>query len=211
MIRKNLWVRVGGASGVSLVVVYILATVLGTILRPDYSNIRDSASELTETGAPNKVIFDLMFGSHHLMLIIFAVGFYFSLSCNTKRWIGPILLGLAVLVGIVLTVLFPCDVGCEANPTTFWGKGHGVLVGISALLVFLGLLALSWSMRKNTNWEQFAKYTLISAIFTLILAAASISLLDTQYTGFGERIALVPLFLWFVLAGYRLWNISYLR
>lgn len=58
-----------------------------------------------------------------------------------------VLLGLyAGILGIILTAFFPCDVGCEANPTTFWGKGHGVLVAISALLVFTGMVALTWRM-----------------------------------------------------------------
>jgi hypothetical protein len=40
-----------------------------------------------------------------------------------------------VFLGIILTVFFSCDVGCEANPTTIWGKGHGVIVAINVLCV----------------------------------------------------------------------------
>lgn len=137
MHQKNIWIRIGGISGISLVVIYILATVLGTALRPSYSSIRDSVSELTEVGSSNKAILDLMFGSHHLMLILFAYGLYCVLPNNKQRWLGPSFIGLAGLSGILLTGLFPCDVGCEANPSTFWGKGHGVLVGFSTSCFFL--------------------------------------------------------------------------
>jgi len=198
------WIRLGGISGISLVIVYIFATILGSFLRPGYSNIRDSVSELTEVDAINKPVLDLMFGSHHIMLILFAFGLYKSLPNIARQWIGPSLLGLAGLLGMLVTLYFPCDVGCEANPTTNWGKGHGVLVGISAILVFLGLIALSKSLRKIENWLTFSNYTLISAILTLVLAIVSIPLLGTQYLGLAERVALVPLFLWFILAGFRL-------
>ncbi len=205
MIRNNCWIRFGGASGIALVSIYITTTVVGALLRPGYSHIRDSVSELIEMGAPNKGLLDMMFGSYHLLLIMFAIGLHLALPRTRWGWLGPALVGVAGFLGIILTVHFPCDVGCEANPTTFWGKGHGVLVAISALFVFSGMLALTSRMRQNFAWSPYSRYTLISAFATFGLGIATIPFLNTDYTGLGERLALIPIFLWFVVIGLKLW------
>jgi hypothetical protein len=206
MIRNDRWIRFGGASGIALVVIYITATVVGAALRPGYSHIRDSVSELIEVGAPNKALLDTMISSYHLMLIMFAYGLHLALPRTRWGWLGPTLLGVAGFLGIILTAFFPCEVGCEANPTTLWGKGHGVLVAISALFVFTGMVALSWRMHQNPAWSPYARYTLVSALATLGLGLATIPLLNTDYTGLGERLALIPIYLWFVAIGLRLWR-----
>lgn len=208
MNNTSRWIRIGGASGFGLVAAYVTATVAGAALRPGYSHIRDSVSELIEAGAPNKMLLDAMLFSHHLMVIMFAVGLYLALPRNRLGWLGPLLLGVAGIVGIVITLFFPCDVGCEANPTTFQGKGHGVLVAVNALLVFSGLIALASRMRQASLWIHYARYTLTTALVMLGLGLVSIPLLNTSYTGLAERLALVPLFLWFLVVGYRLWCAS---
>ena len=49
---RYLWVL--GMCRILAVALYVAASILGDVLRPDYDAIRDSVSELIETGAPNK-------------------------------------------------------------------------------------------------------------------------------------------------------------
>ena len=208
MALNDRWIRLGGACGIALVVIYITTTVVGAALRPGYSHIRDSVSELIEVGAPNKAPLDTMLFSYHMMLMMFAYGLHLALPHTRRGWLGPTLLGVTGFLGIILTAFFPCDVGCEANPTTLWGKGHGVIVAISALFVFTGMVALTWRMYQNPAWSPYARYTLVSALAMLCLGLATIPLLNTDYTGLAERFALAPLYLWFVVIGRRLWRSS---
>ncbi len=89
MIWSNRWIRFGGASGIALVITYITTTVVGASLRPGYSHIRDSVSELIEMGAPNKELLDIMIGSYHLLLIMFAIGLHLALP--RTRAVGLVL------------------------------------------------------------------------------------------------------------------------
>jgi len=182
----------------------LTATIVGAALRPGYSHIADSISELTEAGAPNKMLLDAMIGAYHLLFIPFAYGLHLALPRGV--WLGPALLGVAGLLGLILTGFFPCDAGCEANPTTIAGKGHGVILAVNVLCVFTGMVAVFWRIRLNPSWRTYARYTLISALAALGLGLATMPLLNTAYTGLGERLALIPIELWFVVSGLLLWR-----
>jgi hypothetical protein len=206
MSREDQWIRISALSAIALVVLYITVTIVGASLRPGYSHVRDSVSELIEVGAPNKALLDTLMGTYHLLLISFAYGLHFALPRTKRGWIGPALVGVVGILGIILTLFFPCDIGCEANPTTMAGRGHGVLVAISALLVLAAMVALFWRTRAHTFWRGYSRYTLISALLTLCFGLASLPLLNTDYVGLAERIGLIPIFAWFIMSGVQLWN-----
>ena len=98
-----------------MVVIYITTAVVGAALRPGYSHIRDSVSELIEVGAPNKALLDTMISFYHVMLIMFAYGLHLALPHTRRGWLGPALLGVTGILGIILTASF--HVMWVARPT----------------------------------------------------------------------------------------------
>ena len=52
--------RIFALGGMMGPVLYTLIWVLGGVLQPDYSHIRDDVSSLMAVGSPNKRLFDLM-------------------------------------------------------------------------------------------------------------------------------------------------------
>lgn len=58
MRRGDFWIRIGSICVIVSVALYISVTVLGASLRPGYSHVRDSVSELVEIGAANKALLD---------------------------------------------------------------------------------------------------------------------------------------------------------
>lgn len=88
MRTDGFWIRFGAISAVASVALYASVTVLGASLRPDYSHIRDSVSELIEIGAPNKVLLDTMMGAYHLLLIPFAYALHFRVTVYPTRLVG---------------------------------------------------------------------------------------------------------------------------
>jgi len=53
--------------GVFSPVVYILMTIIGGAMRPDYSHIYHAVSELLEAGAPNKHLMDIFLTISNLL------------------------------------------------------------------------------------------------------------------------------------------------
>lgn len=54
--------------------VYIFMYILGGALRPGYSHISDSVSELLSPGAPNKSLLDVVNGIFALLYTLFGIG-----------------------------------------------------------------------------------------------------------------------------------------
>lgn len=189
-----------------MVLIYIAATIYGGAVRPGYSHIRDSVSELVEVDAPKKSLLDSIFVLYHLLFFSFAYALQSALPGIRWRSLAPALLALTGCLGLVLTIFFPCDVGCEENPTTITGKGHAVIVTLSALCVFIAMLAVSWQARRDPAWHTYARFTLICALSAIGLSLAAIAYLNSAYTGLAERLSLAPIFLWFIASGFQLWR-----
>lgn len=193
-----------GLAGILGPLIYVAASIIGDALRPDYDFVRDSVSELIETGAPNKALLDSMIGIYHAFVMAFALGIYQATPRTPRSWIAPALIGGAGLVGIVITLFFPCDVGCEANPTTFAGQGHGVLVGVSVLLVAVAMLLLWRQLILDEAWAGHGRYTAWTLLFAVVTGAASFAFLNSDYVGLVERIGVLVVLQWYVVTGVRI-------
>jgi len=55
-------------------VLFIVLTVLGGALRPGYSHVSDTISELFAPGAPNKLLLDVLHTTCAVLTILFGVG-----------------------------------------------------------------------------------------------------------------------------------------
>ena len=60
--------------GMLFPIVYIIMTILGGALRPGYSHIADTVSELLSPGAPNKPLLMVFQITHALMGSLFGTG-----------------------------------------------------------------------------------------------------------------------------------------
>jgi len=63
--------RIFALGGMLGPVLYTLIWVLGGILQPGYSHVRDDVSSLMAVGAPNKRLFDMMQIVDVLLMIVF--------------------------------------------------------------------------------------------------------------------------------------------
>ncbi len=152
-------------------IVYTVMWILGGILQPDYSHIRDDISSLFAVSAPNKGLMQSFIVTSSVLLFVFYIGLHEGINDGGGSIVGPVLFLTSSVLGILVALFFPLDAGGEI--ITLRGKMHLILVVGSGLLTIAGMVALWFRLQSVEVWSAFATYSLISAIFALILVIIS--------------------------------------
>ncbi len=180
-------------------IVYTLMWIVGGMLRPEYSHIRDDVSSLMATGAPRKRLLDAFIITSSVLLFVFYLGVHDGINNGQGSMVGPMLLLASSILGICVALFFPLDAGGEFQ--TFRGKMHIVLIVASGILTIAGMVALWLRLESIEGWQAFATYSLLSAIVSLILVILAGIYANTKYRGIVERFMVTAYQLYyFVLA-----------
>jgi len=171
-------------------IVYTVMWILGGILQPDYSHIRDDISSLFAVGAPNKGLMQSFIIASSVLLFVFYIGLQEGINDGGGSIVGPVLFLASSVLGLLVALFFPLDVGGEI--ITFRGKLHLVLVVGSGLLTIAGMVALWFRLQLVEEWSAFAVYSLISAIVSLVLVIISGIFIKSKYRGLLERLGVAP-------------------
>ncbi len=155
--------------GLHAVAIYIAAVVIGGLLDPSYSHIRQAVSELVAVGAPNKPLLVSLFAVYNLGLLLFAL----------RR--GSRSFAVAAVLGFI--VLFvPMNLSA---PQSASHVGHLILVSLLALAALATTLP-----QRHYGWS-------LLLIVTGIVAGVSAAR-GAKYLGLAER-ASIGSFLGFIL------------
>ena len=171
-------------------IIYTAMWIIGGILQPEYSHIRDDISSLFAVGSPNRRLMQSFIIISSVLLFVFYLGLHEGINDGGGSILGPILLIVSSILGILVAFFFPLDEGGEF--TTLRGKMHLILVGASGILTFVGMLALWFRLQLVPVWSTFAIFSLISAIISLILMIISGIFAAGKYRGIFERIGVSP-------------------
>jgi len=182
---------------------FVFLTLLGGAMRPGYSHLSDTISELFAPGSPNKAFLDVLHTIFALLLIIFGIGLvqFFQGTKPFKR-IGQLGAALFVLMGCVsvtTATLFPQDPW--GTTATFAGEMHKNLSGVIGLLSVLSMLLIgTWFLRTKTS-IRFGVYSLITVGFVGVAAGLYALSIGSPYMGLAERVTALTGFQWtFALA-----------
>ena len=189
--------------GMLFPVVYIIMTILGGALRPGYSHISDTVSELLSPGAPNKSLLVIFQITHALLGSLFGIGVYqFVRASEHNALIGRIGAGMIIAVGVatIATAIFPQD--ASGAPPTFAGRLHGILVfGVLVPFTILSTLLIGIWLKQANVFPWFRTYSFVTIGASIILAGLAGATLDTPIMGLTERLGVLAGFQWtFVLA-----------
>ena len=171
-------------------IVYTLMWILGGILRPDYSHIRDDISSLIAVGAPRKRLFDSFIITSSVLLFMFYLGLHWGINSGQGSYIGPILFVISGFLGVLVALFFPLDAGGEI--ITLRGRMHLILVVTSGILTIAGMIALWFRLESLESWSAFANYSLISAIVSLVLIIISEIFIKSRCRCLLERFGITP-------------------
>ena len=189
-----------GVCGILSAMSLVLATALGGMLRVDYDPIRDTISELYETGAPNAPWLMVPISVYHALVLPFAFGLHRGLPPSVRGWIGPLLLGLAGLLGVPLGAYARCDPGCF-GATTFRGQLHGILVVVTVFLIFAALLGVWYRLRLHSGWRRYRRYTFVTLVAGVVFGIAMLPFVQGPYAGLLERISVGLILQWYAVSG----------
>jgi hypothetical membrane protein len=198
--KKHHWLF--GAAGITSALFYIAAWIVGDILRPGFSMQTQAVSELIEAGAPNKLLLDIMIFGFHLLVIPFAYGLYQNINEGKGSKVGAILLASAGLLGMVLTLFFPCDPGCVAD--TFRGTMHIVLAIPLGFLILFAILAFSRHLRDAEQWTGYGTYSLVTFFVGLVMGVLAAAFAKGGMGGILERLVGIAYQQWYIVMGIAL-------
>ena len=180
-------------------IVYTVTWILGGILQPEYSHIRDDISSLFAVGAPNKRLMQSLMIISSVLLFAFYLGLHEGITDGGGSIAGPLLFVVSSFLGMLVTLFFPLDEGGEI--ITLRGKMHLILVIGSGLLTIAGMVALWFRLQRVEAWSVFATYSLISAIASFILVIISGIFIKSKYRGLLERFGVTPYQLYYFVLG----------
>lgn len=191
------------ASGLLIGPSYIFLYVLGGTLRPGYSHIANSVSELLSPGAPNKPLLAVIQVLYAGLHVLFGWGVLRFVAGGAHHpWTGVIGAWTIVTIGAATlgTALFPQD--AEGAPATRAGLIHKVLVfGVLVPASILSTLLIGlWSRGVDSlSWFPFYSYLTVGAI--IVMGGIGGAAVKTRYAGLSERAAALVTHQWlFVLA-----------
>ena len=189
--------------GVIAPVLFVFMTILGGVIRPGYSHISDTVSELFSPGAPNKLLLDPLHTICALLLTLFGIGvLQFVRRSERSTRIGKLGASLFIAMGLVsvtTATIFPQD--AWGSPPTFPGEMHKIMSGVVASLTILSMLLIGiWSNRAEI-FPGFEPYSFVTVGVVVLSAGFFVANLGSPIMGLAERITILVGFQWtFILA-----------
>jgi len=180
-------------------IVYTLLWVYCGSLDSEYSHIRDDISSLFAVGAFNRRIAQSFIIISSVLLLIFYLGLHEGINDGGGSIIGPILLVISSILGVLVALFFPLDEGGEIK--TYRGKMHILLVVASGILTIVGMVALWLRLQVVAALSAFATFSLISAIISVILIIISGIFVTSKYRGILERFGVTPYQVYYFVLG----------
>jgi Protein of unknown function (DUF998) len=187
---------------------FVFMTILGGAMRPGYSHITDTVSELFAPGSPNKPLLDVFHAIFAVLLILFGIGLllFFQRTEQLKRigLIGACFFILMGCVSMMTATIFPQDPW--GTPATFAGEMHILLSGIVGILSVFSMLFIGiWFVRTKTS-PGFGIYTFVTIGLVLIAAGLYAASTGGALMGLAERIAALIGFQWTFTLAYWLFS-----
>jgi len=192
--------------GVISPILFVFMTILGGALRPSYSHIADTISELFSPGSPNKFLLDTLHTTTALLTTLFGFGvLQFVRDSQYSEPIGLIGAGMIIAIGLVnvaTATVFPQD--AWGSLPTFQGEMHKILAGVLALLSILSTLLIGIWLARVPIFPGFGTYSFITVGIILISGGFAVAKLGSPIMGLTERITIIAGLQWTVFLALKI-------
>jgi hypothetical membrane protein len=194
--------------GVVAPVFFVFIAFLGGAMRPGYSHLSDTISELFSPGSPNKPLLDTLHTIYAFLLVLFGIGvLQLVRTSHRARLIGIFGASAFIAMGlgsVLSATLFPQDAWGSAP--TFAGQMHQFVHGAVSLLGIVYIMLIGIWMNRAEGSPRFQTYSFITVGAVVLSAGFFMVNLGSPIMGLAERISgLIGLQWTFVLA---LWMFS---
>lgn len=192
-------------TGMIAVLFYVLHVVFGGFLWKEYNHLQQPISDLTATGAPNRVLISTLASIYGVLALIFALAFNLFESRKHHKLVfwGGISFILMQLVSISYG-FFPQDL--PGSEVTFAGKMHLVVTGLIAPFTILSPFLIGFGLIKEPKWKTFGVYSIITGFLILIFGSLCGVFFANKlpYFGLVERMNIGVLQIWTFMLSFKL-------
>jgi hypothetical membrane protein len=195
MSRRNL--VTAGAVGIAAVALYVGTTILGGVLDPQYSHVRNAVSELTGSTAPDRALLAPLYIGYNLVMLGFGYALFRAAGSGILFPVAVVLFTIAALSGIGQVTVFRMD-SIGDTPSTA-GAGHLVLAGVSSLLCLAIAILYGIAFRGVPALRRLSRYSFATAAGLVLTAPLAVGSIGTDVMGLFERITIGVFMLWIVV------------
>jgi len=188
--------------GMIAVIAYIAHVVIGGFLWNGYNHITQPISDLTASGAPDKILLSIFTYIYSIASILFAISLiiYYNKSESKAVKAGTFLL-LAIQIISLLYGFFPEDL--PGSTMTINGIMHIVITILLVPLAIIAPIIIGIGFKKTKEPNGLGSYSIITGIIIFVSGGASVITIANKlpYLGIIERLNIGALLIWmFVLA-----------
>lgn len=194
-------------TGAIAVLFYLIHVVAGGLLWKEYNHLQQPISDLTATGAPNRILMLILTTVYGVLALIFAFSFTLFESKKHHRiviWGGFSFIMMHFVS--ILYVLFPQDL--PGYETTFTGTMHLVITALIVPFTILSPFLVGFGLIKEPKWKSFGYYSIITGFLILIFGSLCGIFFTNKlpYFGWVERMNIGTLQLWTLIFSLKLYT-----
>ncbi|UQD57417.1 DUF998 domain-containing protein [Flavobacterium sp. K5-23] len=191
--------------GITGVVLFVLTTIIGTFLHPNYNNYSQFISELYAVEAPNADLIRYLgyipSGVLFLLFSFFAIKETPKSSLKNAGFIG---IGLSYGLGTIICGYFNCDIGC--NPEFINPSLSQIIHNLSGFLTYCivpgSIFLIAIKSRKWENGVPFSNWSYILSLVSFIFVFILNTNLNSPYKGLIQRVIEISILFWIVLCAF---------
>jgi hypothetical protein len=184
-------------------ILFVFTAILGGALKPGYSHVTETVSELFSPGSPNRLLLTVLHTLYSIFFSLFGFGLlqYVQNKGEFKR-IGIVAALTFISVGIlsILTAtVFPQD--AWGSPPTFFGEMHKIISGVISLLSILYMVLFGIWFHRTRIAIFFRTYSMATVAAVVLTASWFAASVGGPLMGIAERVTILVGFQWtFLLA-----------
>lgn len=179
--------------------------IIGGLLWEDYSHLERPISDLTASGAPNRLLLSVFTILYGFLSVLFAIGAYILL----KKYAPKISqLGMGVFFGVLILSLlynfFPQDLPGDA--LTFQGVMHIVVTVMIVPLTILSPILVGIGLRKKRSFHLYGYFSIMIGVFIFLTGGLTVLFIANSWPYFGvvQRLNIFSLQLWMLVTSLKL-------
>jgi hypothetical protein len=177
---------------------FVFTAILGGALRPGYSHMTDTVSELFSPGSPNRLLLTILYILFAVSLSLFGFGLHqFVQNSGKHKRIGVWAAYIFILVGVlnILTAtVFPQDPW--GSPPTYPGEMHKIVSGIISLISILYILLFGIWFHRAGIAKIFLVYSIATIVGAILSGGWFAASVGSPIMGITERVAILVGFQW---------------
>jgi Protein of unknown function (DUF998) len=196
-------------TGILGTVIFVLTTIVGGVLSPDYSHITQFISESYAIDTLHgKELRYIGFIPSGILLAIFGFSASLHFPKSTSTRIG--FWGLAIFYGLATIVvsIFPCDKGCnkELIDPSISQLIHNLTGSLTYILVPLSMILIGVGLWKSQPEKIISRLAIATGVTCILFISLLIADSETNLTGLFQRIIEGAILLWIVVCSIRVKN-----